>query len=120
MRVRVSICAILFSGLLAAEETPAQWIEKANALKAAGDAAGAVQALERAIALGSKAAEVEDELGFLLAATGQNANAVPHFERAIQLNQRYASAHFHLGVAYWLSGDPGRSIPELETAVLLK
>src|SRR5258708_3581268 len=106
--------------VLAAADTAADWVRQGQAYKAKGDAAAALQAFEKALALDPKSPQIEDEVGFILAATNRRDEAIAHFEKAIQLDARFAPAHYHLGVAYWLGQDPNRSIPELEAAVKLR
>src|SRR5713226_9696486 len=86
---------------LCGQETLRQIEARAAALKARGDAAGALAAWEKAASLDPKSARTQDEIGFLLAAQGRLAEALEHFERALALDERYAPAHYHLGVAYW-------------------
>src|SRR5689334_11301854 len=92
----------------------AQTLSDAEALKARGDAAGALAVLEK---IQPKTARVEDETGFLLAVLNRGPEARAAFERAIALDPKFAPAHYHLGVAYWLAQDPTRAIAELEAAV---
>src|ERR1035437_3149598 len=103
--------------IAAAGQTAAQLKQQAEALKARGDAAGALAVTVRAAAADPRSAELEDEIGFLLAVLNRGGEAKPHFERAIQLEAGYAAAHFHLGVLYWLEKDPNRAIPLLQSAV---
>src|SRR5260370_14941155 len=120
MTARTILCAALACGFLGAGETAAEWIRQGRAYKARGDANAAVRAFEKAAALDPKSAEVEDEIGFLLAATNRQSEAIPHFEKAVQLDPAFAPAHYHLGVAYWLAKGPDRSIPGLPAAVRLR
>src|SRR5260370_12155221 len=120
MTARTILCAALACSFLGAGETAAEWIRQGRAYKARGDADAALRAFEKAAALDPKSAEVEDEIGFLLAATNRQSEAIPHFEKAVQLDPAFAPAHYHLGVAYWLAKDPARSIPELAAAVRLR
>src|SRR5260221_12211579 len=108
----VVLCALITCVLHAGAETAAEWVRQGRDYKAKGDAAAALRAFERAASLDPKSAEVEDEIGFLLAATNRQSEAIPHFNKAAQLDPAFAPAHYHLGVAYWLSKDPTRSIPE--------
>src|SRR5262245_1120619 len=109
MLVRWIVAAACAFSLLDAE-TASDWLRQGRALKAKGDAASALSAFERALALDPNSAEVEDEIGFLLAATNRGAEATGHFERAIALDPNWAPAHYHLGVALWLAENPTRSI----------
>src|SRR5579863_7372842 len=78
---------------------------RANALKAAGDAAGALAAYQEAATLDPKSARYQDEIGFLLAVLNRRPEALEHFKQAIELDPKFAPAHFHLGVALWLEQD---------------
>src|SRR5262249_15122289 len=124
MRFSIVLAAVLillpFAGAQVHTETPFERARKEGAaLKAKGDAAGALAAYERAARLNPKSAEVEDEIGFLYAVMKRTAQAKAHLERAVNLDPKFAPAHYHLGVLYWLEQDPNRAIPELQTAVAL-
>src|SRR5580692_7656486 len=113
---------ILFAALLslaAKGQSALELKQQADALKARGDAAGALDLTEKAAEADPKSAELEDEIGFLLAVLKRNPEAKPHFERAIQMEPGYAPAQYHLGVLSWLEKDPNRAIPLLQTAVAL-
>ena len=77
-------CALVIA-IPAHAETLQEVKARAAALKAKGDAAGALAAYERAAELAPQAAEIQDEIGFLMAATNRAAEAKTRFERAIQL-----------------------------------
>src|SRR5271165_2384911 len=113
--------AILIVSLFAMAYGDVKDIESsALALKAKGDAAGALAAFEEAARLEPKSARYQDEIGFLLAVLGRRGEAVEHFKHAIELDPQYAPAEFHLGAAYWLSSkDATQAIPHLERAVEL-
>ena len=96
-----------------------QWQAQGEALKAKGDAAGALASYEKAAAADPHSGEIEDQIGFLLAVLHRDPEAKTHFERATVLDPGLASAYFHLGVLYWLQKDPTHAIPLLETAVRL-
>lgn len=100
-------------------QSVAELRSQAAALKAKGDAAGALELTEKAAEADPKSGELEDEVGFLLAVLKRGPEAKPHFERAIELEPKLASAYFHLGVLYWLEKDPNHSIPLLQSAVAL-
>jgi len=72
---------------------------RAAALKARGDAAGALAAWEKAAEIAPRSARVQDEIGFLLAVLNRRQEAVSHFEQALKFDSRFAAAHYHLGVA---------------------
>src|SRR5208282_4054997 len=92
---------------------------KAVALKASGDAAGALAAYQEAATINPKSPRYQDEIGFLLAVLNRRSEAIEHLTRAIELDSQFAPAHFHLGVAWWLEHDAARAISELQTAVNL-
>src|SRR5580693_1064108 len=98
--------SIFFFATLLFGQTAAELKQRADALKAQGDAAGALELMEKAAEADPKSAELEDEAGFLLAVLKRNPEAKVHFERAIQLDPAYAAASYHLGVLYWLDKDP--------------
>ena len=92
---------------------------RAAALKAAGDAAGALAAWQQAAALDPQSAHIEDEIGFLLAVLNRREEAVRHLERAVELDPRFAPAQYHLGVALWLAQNPAQAVPHLQSAAAL-
>ena len=100
-----------------AQDSLAQLQTRALELKARGDAAGSLAAWEKAAALAPQSAQIQDEIGFLLAVLNRRPEAIEHFKRAIELDPRAASPRYHLGVAYWLQEDPNDSIPQLQAAV---
>jgi len=118
MLARCIAGGVLACSLLA--QTATEWVRQGRAFKAKGDAASALHAFQQALSLDPKSAEIEDEVGFLLAAMNRRTEAITHFEKAIELDSKWAPAHYHLGVAFWLAEDPERSIPELESAARLR
>src|SRR5262249_13566816 len=119
MLIRWIVAAACAVALLSAE-TAGEWLRQGRTSKAKGDTVSALAAFERAQALDPNSAEIEDEIGFLLAAVNRGAEAAAHFERAIAVDPNWAPAHYHLGVALWLAENPDRSVPELEMAVRLR
>jgi len=97
-------------GIAVCGQTALELKRQAAALKAKGDAAGALALTVKAAAEDPKSAELEDEIGFLLAVLNRAAEAIPHFEHAIELQAAYAPAHFHWAFLYWLAKDPNRAI----------
>src|SRR5277367_466775 len=77
-------CRILFfAACLAAAangQTASELKEQADALKARGDAAGALILTQKAAEADPKSAALEDEIGFLLAVLKRSPEAKPHFE----------------------------------------
>ena len=92
---------------------------QAAALKARGDAAGALALFEQVAVAEPRAADVRDEAGFLLVVLGRQAEGIARFEEAIRLQPGYAPAQYHLGVALWLRGERERAIAALREAVRL-
>jgi tetratricopeptide (TPR) repeat protein len=117
------VCRILFFAaclsVAANGQTAAEFKQQADARKASGDAAGALEFMEKAAEADPNSAGLEDEIGFLLAVLKRNPEAKLYFERAIQLDPSFAAAHYHLGVLFWLEKDPNRAIPLFQTAVKL-
>src|SRR5438552_19008486 len=109
----------LFLVLLTHAETAQQLALRGRELKAKGDAAGALAAYEQAAALSPKSAELQDEIGFLLAVLQRSDEALARFQKAIELDPKFAPAHYHLGVAYWLRNDQERGVSELQMAATL-
>ena len=114
LAVVLSICV-----LAAAADSLPDLEARGAALKSRGDAAGALEAYEKAAALNPESARLEDEVGFLLAVLQRRDEALRKFQQAIDLDPKFAPAQYHLGVAYWLANDPARSIPHLQSAVAL-
>src|ERR1035438_2607874 len=109
------VCFQLIASATSLEELES----RANALKAAGDAAGALAAYQEAAALDPKSPRYQDEIGFLLRVLNRGPEAVEHFHRAIDLDSQFAPAHFHLGVALWLEQNILAAISELQSAANL-
>ena len=89
-----SRCLCLFLCSLAAlpgQETLAQLEAHARELKTRGDAAGSLDAWQKAAALDPKSAAIQDEIGFLLAVLNRRQEAIQHFERAVSLDPRLRS-----------------------------
>jgi tetratricopeptide (TPR) repeat protein len=89
---------------------------RAEALRAKGDAAGALAAWQEAAAANPRSARYEDEIGFLLAVMNRRSDAIAHLERSVNLDSHYAPAQFHLGAAYFLDHEIERSIAHLQSA----
>lgn len=104
---------------LATAQNPATWRSEASALKSKGDVAGALAAFEKAANAEPFAADLQDEIGFLLAAQARHPDALARFEKAIALDAKYAPARYHLAIAAWLLHDPSRAIPAAQEAVRL-
>src|SRR5437867_4219996 len=111
---------LLVSTVLAASQSLPDWLRQAAALKARGDAAGALNAYQEAARLGPPSAEIQDEIGFLLAVLKRPGEALEHFREAVRLDPNFAPARYHLGVALWLGGDRNAALEELRAAARLK
>lgn len=97
--------AAAFEEILAAAETPPgdvllcaceAYSECAHQRQAAGDAAGAVQALERAAALRPRYADIQMRLGRLYEKLDLVQHAREAYERALDINPRYFEARLSL------------------------
>ena len=95
-------------------------LREAAAKKAQGDAPGALAAYEEAARLAPKSAEVQHEIGFLMAVLKRPQEAQQHFREAVRLDPNYAAAHHLLGVSLWLSGEREEAIKELRASVRLR
>ena len=87
------------------------WRAEVDALKAKGDAAGALARLEQVEQNAKPSAAIEDEMGFLLAVLNRRADAMDRFRKALAIDSKFAAAHYHLGVALWLEGNRGAALP---------
>src|SRR5260370_23988483 len=106
MLSRAIIGGLLPCSFLAGFETATEWVRQGRAFKAKGDAASALHAFEQALLLDPKSAEIEDEVGFLLAAMNRAAESTLHVVMAIGIDPSFPPAHYHLRAAYWIAGDP--------------
>jgi tetratricopeptide (TPR) repeat protein len=97
----------------------AAWSNLGNALRAAGDLAGAVAAHEEAVRLDPESAPAHNNLGVARQAAGDQTGAVAAYREAIQLDRNLAKAYYNLGNALSNSlGLPG-VVPEYREAVRL-
>src|ERR1700722_17394607 len=97
------LCLVVCFQLAVSAATSLDELEsRATALKAAGDAAGALAAYQEAATIDPKSPRYQDEIGFLLRVLNRGPEANEHFHRAIEFDSQFASAHFPLGVALWL------------------
>ncbi len=81
----------------------------ASALLACGDAAGAVEVYQMALALGADAA-AHNNLAVALKQLGKLEQAQSHLQRALQLEPAYADALLNMGNLLTLAGDPTAAI----------
>ena len=102
---------VCFQIIVLAAATLEELESRATALKAAGDAAGALAAYQEAATLDPKSARYQDEIGFLLRVLNRGPEASEHFRRAVELDPQYAPAHFHFGVALFLEQDTQERLP---------
>ncbi len=75
---------------------PAGFAARARALRALGDANGALEALDAVVARDPASAPAHDARGVLLAEAGRLAEARAAFETALSCDPRFARAHFGL------------------------
>jgi polyferredoxin/tetratricopeptide (TPR) repeat protein len=85
----------------------------------AGDAAGGIDSMRRAVAADPRRAEAQYQLGYMLAATGQPAAAIEPLETAIRLRPNMAAAHYNLAVAWLMLGERQKALPYAERAAIL-
>jgi superkiller protein 3 len=71
-----------------------------NGLRRAGDADGAVRAMERAVAAGQPTPALLSELALAQRAAGQDAKAFATLQRALEVDPKYALAHYLMGNMY--------------------
>src|SRR5438552_3280545 len=110
MRVRLVTSALaVFS--VAAGQTFDELKTQGEALKRRGDAEGALAFYQRAAAQAPTSAEIQDEIGFLLAVLKRPVEAQPHFRRATEIDRNFAPAYYHLGFLLWVEQDPAAAIP---------
>jgi len=84
-----------------------------------GDAARAVPALERAVALDPDLARARTNLGAALLLAERPADAVRHLEAAVRLSPDDPAPHGNLGVAYLALGRPQEARRPLERVLAL-
>jgi serine/threonine-protein kinase len=86
-------------------------------LREARNAAGAIEALEKAIRLNPKHGPAYAELGAVYLDKGDPIKAIPLFKQAVQINPNDGDLLTRLGIAYQDSGDAGNALGILERAV---
>jgi len=72
---------------------------------AAGQWAGAIDALRLASLRDPRNADIENYMGYAFRRLGQREPAVAHFQQAVAFNPRHRAAHQHLGESYLAIGD---------------
>ena len=70
-----------------------------SALQEEGDAAGAIEAYEKALALRTDHPDALNNVGLLLQEEGRPKEAIGLYERALAVNPRFARAEYNLGLA---------------------
>ena len=118
-RMRLLALFLSLTWVLSGADTVRDLEDRGRALKAKGDAAGALEVYEQAAHLDPKSAALQDEVGFLLAVLNRRAEAIESFQRALDLDPKFAPAQYHLGAAYWLEQNPALGIPHLQSAAAL-
>jgi Tetratricopeptide repeat len=81
------------------------------------NAAGAVGALETAVAAGPARAEARNMLGLALQSVGRNAEALAEFEIALKLRPEYTAARFNLASSQIKAGKLDEAIANLRQVV---
>ncbi len=117
--MRFPVVLLALCALCGAADTPQDLAERGAALKAKGDAAGALELFRQAADLDPQSARLQDEIGFLLAVLNRRTEAIQSFQHALDLDAKFAPAQYHLGVVYWLESNPALSVPHLQSAVAL-
>src|SRR5262245_34306776 len=127
------VLLVASSGVASAQQTPPPTDTRAQAyfefllarrLDAAGDTDGAESALNRAIALDPKSAELHAELAGFYARQNKANEAVEAAEKALTLDANNVEAHRMLGLVFaaWADGGapapPGRSPTQLRAQAI--
>jgi Flp pilus assembly protein TadD len=90
-----------------------------NGLRRAGDANGAVRAMEQAVASGQPTPALLSELALAQRAAGQDAKALATLDRALQVDSKYALAHYLKGNMYAADKKFSEAKSEFETYLKL-
>ena len=96
-RVRLLALFLSLTWVLSAADTVRDLEDRGRALKAKGDAAGALEVYRQAAQLDPKSPQLQDELGFLLAVLNRRTEAIESFQHALDLDPKFAPAQYHLG-----------------------
>ncbi|HVW86760.1 MAG TPA: tetratricopeptide repeat protein, partial [Bryobacteraceae bacterium] len=115
----VFLIVLIAAAAPAGQDTLKQVESRALELRSRGDAAGSLAEWEKAEKLAPKSANIQDQIGFLLAVLNRQQEAIGRFETSIALDAKFAPAHYHLGVACWLAGNRERAVRELQAAMKL-
>jgi tetratricopeptide (TPR) repeat protein len=81
------------------------------------NAAGAVSALETAVATEPRRAEARNMLGLALQFVGRTAEGTAEFEAALRLRPDYSAARFNLANAQIKAGKPNEAIANLRQVI---
>jgi tetratricopeptide (TPR) repeat protein len=106
--------------LLARARAPGVWLRLGDARLASGDAAGALQAFERAAALGAGAADAAVGRSAALLAAGDAAGAAAAAEAGLRAAPDDARLHVNAALAARRQGDRPRARRHLERAAALR
>jgi putative PEP-CTERM system TPR-repeat lipoprotein len=91
---------------------------RANALAGLTDLDGALEQIEQAIQLDSRAS-LQTNLGAIQAARGNQVDAEAAFRRAVEADPKYVPAHLALGQYLWLSRRPAEAEAVFKGALAL-
>jgi tetratricopeptide (TPR) repeat protein len=83
----------------------------------AGDAAGAIERLRRALAINPNVAEAQNDLGNALINAGSTAEAAVHFREAVRLSPNYVVARSNLGGALAMLGQVAEAREQFQAAL---
>ena len=112
---RLVAASVAFRNVIAIVPNHAEaWRQLGATLDAQGDAAGAIDALLRAVSLARRAADVARRLSVLLAESGRVAEAIACLDRAADAQPRTLDGRLARARAFLL----GRRYDEAEQAVL--
>lgn len=116
-----SLVAVLATVLLAAVPPAAQQAkDQADALKKAGDLAGAEAAYQKALGLDPSFALAHNDYGSLLFENGRVGDAIAQFDAATKADPSYAIAWFNLGFAARKTGAFVQAVAAYRTYTALK
>ncbi len=92
-------------------------MDDASDLQAKGDAAAAIEAWQKAIAVDPEDARVNFGLGSALSAAGRSNEAIPYFKKATEINPDFLQAFYGLGAAQMRQKNAEAAIAAWQTAV---
>jgi tetratricopeptide (TPR) repeat protein/serine/threonine protein kinase len=100
-------------------DNPGVYLNRADALRAAGDLDGALADLRQAVARAPRYAMAHDSLGLALWDKGDEEGAVAAYRRALVIDPKLATAHNNLGHALSARGDQEGAAAALRQALAL-